>query len=277
MGSGNYDDLEVSGQLHVRGVNIPADSPTHGSSSFLDFSVERAAAYVRPGYAVLRTGGVAGTPNLTGAYNGGGTGNKSILGKYGYDQLPIGQLTGIEYTWHNVLGLGGVFFNPPSAGTVQTPKINLVVDFAPSVPGGDLRILLLLDDSLAAAITAAIGTYSNPGGLNVLTYAWSSAMNACIVNSPPNAVPGGVVPSVSVGANWFENAYSWAALVAANPTAILVDAFPANPALFPNGDGGMPAGAVVPSILMTSGDSGNLAKSGKVITSYKVNGQQVLP
>ena len=118
--------------------------------------------------------------------------------------------------------------------------------------------------------------YSNNGS-NVLTYSWNSSMNVCIVNSPPNPVPGGVAPSVTVGPLWLENSYSFAALVAANPLAFhastpnaeLVDDFP--------GDGGLPAGGIVTSMLLCSGDSANLIKSGKKITAFTVNGSSVLP
>jgi hypothetical protein len=81
---------------------------------------------------------------------------------------------------------------------------------------------------------------------------------------------------VSVGASFLENAYSWAALVAANPLARVIDAFPANPVLSPLGDGGSPAGALVAGIVLVSGDSGNVTKSGKALSSWRVNGTELL-
>jgi hypothetical protein len=150
---------------------------------------------------------------------------------------------------------------------------------------------VVCDGQLALAISTSIGTYSNPplppntmgvGGLNTLTYSWTSAMNVLIVNAPPDPVPGGVPPSVTVGATWPENAYSFAALVAANPAAVLIDAYagqefpPAPPPAFPVGANGLPVGAITPSILLVSGDSGNVTKSGKHILSFFVNGTNVL-
>jgi len=224
-------------------------------------------AAIDGGYAdqslVLRTGSNA---NPAGAFTGGGVGNKSILGVSGFSGLPIGSLTAISYTFTNVTGPGGPFFIPPGGPTVTTPYCNLIVDFDP-LGVGDLRVLSLMDDSLAGAITAAIGTYLNNGS-NVLTYAWTSAMDVLIVLAPPNPVPGGVVPNVSVGPSWPENSYSWAALVAANPTAILIDAF--------TGDGGLPAGAITPAVLLVSGDSANVVKSGKRVTALSVNGSSVI-
>lgn len=82
---------------------------------------------------------------------------------------------------------------------------------------------------------------------------------------------------VTVGPSWPANAYSFSdllatnsnALTASNANAELVDDFPA--------DGGLPSGAIVPSILLVSGDSANLTKSGKKILDFKVNGVSVSP
>lgn len=221
------------------------------------------AAGVDAGYqngdVVLRTGArVSGV----GAFTGGGTGNKSILGILGYDGLPIGSLTALEFTWTNVVGPTGANYIPPGATSPTVPYMNLVVDFNPGGPS-DLRVLSLMDSSLGGAISAAIGTYTNDGFNNV-RHSWTGAMDVMIVSAPPNPVPGGVVPIVTTGPSWTQNAYSWAALVAANPTAILKDAF--------TGDGGLPAGAVTPGILLGSGDSGNVTRSGKRFSSLKVNG-----
>jgi len=74
---------------------------------------------------------------------------------------------------------------------------------------------------------------------------------------------------MSVGPNWQANAYLFSSLVAANPGAVLVDAWP--------NDGGMPSGAVMPSILLVSGDSSNIVRSGKRITTLLVNGTAIFP
>ena len=238
------------------------------SAAVLGLPVNAAGLVVLPDNRInLRTGS---RTNAAGAYNGGGTGNKVFAGLTAFDQLPLGQLTAIEYTWTNQLGPGGPNFLPPTVATTTTPFINLIVDFG----AGDLRVLICLSDQLAPAINAALGTYVNNGS-NLLTYSWNNAKAVCIVGAPPAAVPGGVVPSVTVGPGFLENAYSFAALVAANPLAKLVTAFPANAVLFPTGDGGAPVGAVLPSILVVSGDSGTLVKSGKTLHTLKVNGVSV--
>ena len=277
-GGGGTATVTIPRTVAVDGVTITGDGSTGNplvgvvpfDPALIDFSVNNAAGDLIDARLVLRTGGSA---NPTGAFNGGGTGNKAIVGyPLGLAGIPMGALLSVDYTWTNLLGLGGPFFNPPTAVTVITPYLNFLVDFG----GGNLRVLLACNDQLNPLITAAIGTYSNPGGLNVLTYAWSSAQAVCIVGSPPAAVPGGVVPLVSVGASFLENAYSWAALVAANPLARVIDAVPANPVLSPLGDGGIPVGALVAGIVIASGDSGNVIKSGKALSSWRVNGTELL-
>jgi hypothetical protein len=277
-GGGGTATVTIPRTVAVDGTTITGDGSTGNplavvvpfDPALIDFSVNNAAGDLIDARLVLRTGGSA---NPTGAFNGGGTGNKAIVGyPLGLAGIPMGALLSVDYTWTNLLGLGGPFFNPPTAATVITPYLNFLVDFG----GGNLRVLVACNDQLNPLITAAIGTYSNPGGLNVLTYAWSSAQAVCIVGSPPAAVPGGVVPLVSVGASFLENAYSWAALVAANPLARVIDAFPANPVLSPLGDGGMPVGALVAGIVIASGDSGNVVKSGKALSSWRVNGTELL-
>ncbi len=227
-----------------------------------DFSVSAAA--VDGGYSdgsvVLRTGRAT---NEVGAFTGGGRGNKAILGVFGFHNLPLAQLGSVSYSWTRVTGPSGPFATPADGPSVMTPYCNVVVDFGPPV---GVRILVLLDDSLAGVITGAIGTYSNAA--NTLTYAWTSAQAVLIVGSTPPA-PGGVFPSVSVGALWAENAYDMTALVAANPHAKIVDAY--------TGDGGLPAGARVSGILLCSGDSGSTTEAGYRIATLTINGSGIIP
>jgi len=248
-----------------RNINLDGGGGGGLSASNQTFSVNSAS--VDTGYGndsiVLRTGAAV---NPAGAFTGGGIGNKSIFGVFGFNQLPMGSLSSLDYVWNNIVGPGGPFFIPPGGPSVQTPYVNIIVDFDP-LGAGDIRILVTNDDSLAAPITASIGTYVNNGS-NVLTYGWTNAQNVIIIGSGAGPGPGGVPPSVSVGPGTFDNSYSWAALVAANPAAVLVNAYPA--------DGGLPAGAIMPAILLASGDSANVTRSGKRIQTFNVNGNNVL-
>lgn len=269
----NVPNITLAGMLAEGGANSGTADLRAAAAVAGDFSVN--SAWAVGGYPdksiVLSTGGLTGNPNEVGAFTGGGRGNKAVLGLFGFNGRKLSTLKDLSYTWTLVTGPGGPFYNPPGGPTVNTPYANFLVDFNPSGPS-DIRILVVLDDSLNPAITNSIGTYTNPpppaGGSNVLTYGWSSSQNVLIVNAPPNPVPGGVAPAVSVGANWPENAYSFAALVAANPNAVLVD-------IFPN-DGGMRAGTVLPAIVINSGDSGNLTRGGYRLSNLTINGKNLL-
>ena len=258
-----------------------------GDGEFIRFAVNSAGVDGRytDRSMVLRVGA---SVNPAGAFNGGGLGNKALLGLLGFGGMPIGALVSVAYTWKNLLGPIGVPSEPPS---VVVPYCNLIVDFAPFPGPGDLRVLSILDRQLAAAISASIGSYADVGALH--THSWLSAESApgvngsvCIIGVtnpavPPAVPPGGCPVNVTVGIGQFENTYKWSDLVALNPTAVLVDAFPANPVGFappgPTGDGGMPVGALVPAIEIVSGDSGNLVKSGKQLVALAVNGTPIIP
>jgi hypothetical protein len=252
-----------NGSAWVPGASVPFGSgliPLPVNSAGVD-------VFTATKSVVLRTGSNA---NPAGAYTGGGTGNKAIVGFNGYDGLPIAALARLEVLWRNVVG--------PGPGTVLRPYGNFVVDWSPDPLG--IRIVVMLDDSLAAAISAAIGTYVGipgpyPAG-PLYDYTWDASFppaaggSVLLVAIPGPLGPGGVAPSVSVAGApfWLTNAFSWSALVAANPAAKLVDVFPA--------DGGMPAGAIIPAANIVSGDSGNVIKSGKLLTSVKINGAPVI-
>lgn len=257
---GSVDDV-----LTNIGTNTGSSNWIRPRLNTFDYSVNSAscdAGYVDRSI-VLRTGSVI---NAAGSYNGGGVGNKAIYGYSKYlDGTPLINLTSLEFVWENVVGLGGPNFLPPTIITTLTPYINLNVDF--SGVGTDIRVLIIASDQLNTLITNSIGSYVN-NGLNVLTYSWNATQNVCIVNSPPNSTPGGVLPDVTVGPSFLNNSYKFSDLISANPAAIIKDAY--------TGDGGLPSGAITPGLILCSGDSGNVSKSGKKIKSIKVNNIEIL-
>jgi len=256
---------KMTDQYQQTSINLKGKENGGIGGFYPDFSVNEASAYA--GYdddsIVLRTSARA---NAAGGFTGGGTGNKSIRGFFGLNGASLGSLQSIEYVWENVVGPAGINFLPPEPATTVTPYVNFLVDFDPN-GAGDIRVLVVSTDQLAAAINNSVGTYVNNGS-NVLTYSWDSSQNVLIVLAPPNPVPGGVAPDVSIGASWLENSYKFSDIVAANPDAVLIDSYPA--------DGGLPAGAIVPSMMLISGDSGTVIKSGKKINSFSINGTNLL-
>lgn len=242
---------------------VPTPVVTPGNGSGTDFSVNDAGVDFFQGYFVLHNGARV---NAAGAYTGGGVGNKSLRGVMGLNGLPLSSLTSISFTWQNIVGTGGAYYNPPGPVSSSVPYINVLVDFG----GGNVRFLSIMDSSLGANVTPAVGTYSNPGGLNTLTYSWANTKDVLVVNSPPLPVPGGVLPDAvdAPGTIWQQNAYKFSDLVAANPGAVLIDTFP--------NDGGMPAGAIVPAMMLASGDSNTVIRSGKKFLQFLVNGLSVM-
>lgn len=212
---------------------------------------------------VLRTSDLA--PGA-GAYNGGGDGNKAIATFYGFEDVPLGDLESISYTWENIKGPVGPKFTPGDPVTTTTLYVNVLVDFGGAGAVGDLYNLVLLTDQLNPTIVDSIGSYVKNG--DALTGTWSAAnQNVLIVGvNAPNNAPGGVAPSVSVGPSWLERSFSFAALVAANPNAKLIAVTD-----FVD-DGGFPSGALMAAVNIMSGDSGTKVKSGKRCTAFSVNG-----
>lgn len=247
---------------------LPPPPPPSPPDRIVELPVNTAAVdrHYQDGSAVLRTGSNA---NPAGAFNGGGTGNKAILGVSGFSGLPIALLSSVSLVWESELGPMGPNAIPPEAVTTVTPYLNLIVQFDPAVP--DLRVLVGFTDQLPA-VSPFLGTYLNNGS-NLFTYSWNAATDGVLIVASGLGLQRGVAPAPSGGA-WTDNVYSWAALVAANPAAILIDAFPATTAAppAPGGDGGMPVGATVPAIVIASGDSGTVIKSGKRLVSLAVNG-----
>jgi len=91
----------------VSTVSSSANNAATGRTK-TDFSVNAAAVDTgfSDGSAVMRTGA---RTNPTGAFTGGGIGNKSILGVFGHHQQPLSALTSISYTFRNIVGPGGPF------------------------------------------------------------------------------------------------------------------------------------------------------------------------
>jgi|SRR5271166_217845 len=196
--------------------------------------------------ATLITG--TGVPNA-GSYNGGGVGNKAILGCKGHTGLPLSAIASITWEWELVAE------EPPTF----LPYVNLVV----SVGGGLYKIFSI--DPLQAVILNT-GTLTPLGG-NKFSFTHDTATNFVqVVNaftvapilSPPVPVAAGAGPV------WNNASFRWSDIIASFPTYALADASSL--------DGGLPAATITPALLFNVGDSANRVEHNYRLSNLFFNG-----
>lgn len=194
--------------------------------------------------------------NTAGGFNGGGTGNKSILGINAGVDLLLSLLTSIAFTWRPL-----VPYNP----TPFKPYVNLIVELgAPAPPG--FKILVIDPSALASLNTHT--TINNGDG--TFTTTWNAtANNIQVVNDVPGYPPGVPVPAVNLvpGGSWLNRSYTLASIASAYPLAALrrVSSL----------DGGLPVATVTPPFLIVGGDSGNNRIQAWELSSIAFNGAAV--
>jgi hypothetical protein len=194
-------------------------------------------------------------PSLAGAYNGGGIGNKAILGFLGYDLLPLGALLDISWTWQNMAP------QLPLIGN-RRPYLNVVVDI-----NGDDSVYKIFAIPFGVAPALVNNLVETPLGPNRFRYSWTPSnpvTTTQVVNQllpvPPPVVAGGYP---APGA-WPGTAYSVASIVAAWPNARLREVN--------SGDGGLPNGTVTAAIMLVTGDSGNQLLGAAMLEDITING-----
>jgi len=202
--------------------------------------------------------------NVAGAFNGGGTGNKAILGTGQGFAWSFGALTSIEFTWRDVQQ------SQPGPG----PYLNLLISLSGTTAGP--YVIGVIDPSLPASLHNGT-TVLNVDGSSTTT--WNAATDAMpIVRGllvPPNPPggPGFVPPSYDdsppvpppLPGGWLHYSYTLAAIAAAYPSAIFLDG--------DTGDGGMPKTPnVVRYLAVVLGDSNNQLARTYEISSVKLNG-----
>jgi hypothetical protein len=200
-----------------------------------DFSVNKASVdNAWSAFPVIKTQtGV----NAAGGYNGGGTGNKAILGVDVGDGLLLSAFTGLAYTWRPMV---------PYVATPLLPYINLIVELGAPAPAG--YKILNIDPNAPPALNSQT-TINNGDGTFTTTF--NSATNFIqVVNDVPGYPPGNPVPAVNLAPAgiWTTRSYRISDIVAAYPTATLRKVA--------SGDGGLPIATVTPAMLVIGGDSG---------------------
>ena len=251
---------------------MPIPIPVGGGIfSLLRADVSVNGAYVEAPYSARPILHTQANVNPAGSFNGGGLGNKGLLGFRSGIGLALGLLSTFEYTYRDlfpsnatpptecyanfVILLGGVQV-PPAAGAYRIGVID---------PASPLSL------SNGAVVT-------NGDGSKTVTFDASNATKNCllIVNGlqvpPGNAtglLPPFVAPTHGTGVGlpgtWPSNSYDLAAITGAYPAASLVEASSA--------DGGLPkAPNKTPPILLVSGGSTNTTIRAVQVYDVKLNG-----
>lgn len=219
-----------------------------------DFSVNKASVdNAWSANPVIKT--QTGT-NAAGGFNGGGTGNKTILGINVGDGLALGALNTIEYTWRPLV---------PYVTTPFQPFVNLVCELGAPAPAG--YKILVIDPAAVPALNVCT-TVNNGDG--TFTTTWDASIHFLqVVLDVPGYPPGVPLPAVNLNpvGSWLNRSYDIAAIAAAYPLAALRRAASA--------DGGMPAATITPAFMIVGGDSGNNRIQAWEITEIFFNGVQV--
>jgi hypothetical protein len=189
-------------------------------------------------------------PNLAGGYNGGGVGNKALLGLSGFSGASLAGLK-LRMIWTSVLG------DPAVLAT--HPFFNLILD----INATGVFAVVSISDTLPPASDANLVV--TPLGGGKFQYDFDASINTFQVVTLA-AIPA-AIPVVNNGPAFFQRAYNAAGILAAYPATVLRDASSL--------DGGLPNTTVTTAIMVALGDSGNVAMLTRTINDLEVNGTPV--
>lgn len=187
-------------------------------------------------------------------FNGGGVGNKSILGFRNFDKLKLQLLSTVEWICKDLTSEIPIAPN----GAQGIPYLNLIVDV-----NGDDTLYKIFISSYGLSPAQINNIQSTPLGADRFKYKVDYSTNYfnIVGGLPP------VVPIVSIGPGTFSNAYRMQDVLASYPNARLRN--------INSGDGGLPRAMPTAGVILCSGDSVNVAQGAKLIESMKVNGVSV--
>jgi len=208
------------------------------------------------------------TVNLLGGFNGGGLGNKGIVGHWLPAPVPLGAVASVELTYERL--------SPEIVGPVSLPYLNMVVEFDPVNFPGVLSIFSFGDE----ANVLNQGSYSTPApGQRKIT--WTPGANFIQVvvdkgtfpgNAPPTPTAGPLTIPTSQGplppaATWNSRDYSIANLLIAYPLAQIVNGA--------SGDGGLPKLTPTAGVMAMIGDSSSKLQNAIRVIAWKFNGADI--
>lgn len=222
------------------------------------------------------------TLNSAGAFTGGGTGNKAILGFKGHSGLLVSAIASLQWEWEAIAPTettGTPFF-------FVYPYVNLILklDATPNY-----KLISIDPNENARQPTLNQGVLTNLGG-SIFRFTHSAATNNMqVINAFSAQVAAGIVPAMPIvsaaspspgvpvpwavytgagAASWNNYAFTWAALLATYPNAELIDVY--------TGDGGLPGpsgtNTPTPSTLLCVGDSSFRRQRNILLRSMLING-----
>jgi hypothetical protein len=207
-----------------------------------------------------------------GAFNGGGNGNKAVLGHWLDSPLLLGSLDSVVLDYEHL--------TPEISSGQRLPTFVFLVEFEPiSSPG--VYSLLTCGDETNVALN--IGTYSTPNP-GVRRISWTQGANYIQVVGDKGVGGAGFPPPVSGGPNpiptaqgvspgiigpppptsWTIRDYAVADLVIAHPNAVILNAS--------SGDGGLPKNTTTAGVMIAVGDSGTITQNAIRILAWSLNG-----
>lgn len=215
--------------------------------------------------------------HTAGAYAGGGTGNKAILGSRVAAPVLLSALVSIEFTVE--------FLTPEQLPLAvnTTPYMNLVVELDPAGAPGVYTIFVFGD----VLNPLNQGTYSvpgpdqhkcvwTPGGGNDVLVVNMRGMSTFLAIAPFTCTANLVLPSqgpapvigVTLANTWQSRAYSIAGIVAVYPAARIVNAY--------SGDGGLPKSPnITAGLLLIAGSSANTLQNAVRVLDWRLNGASI--
>lgn len=203
--------------------------------------------------------------NNAGAFNGGGIGNKGILGHFLTAPLLLSALARVQLDYELLAPENGT-------GPLRVPYLNAIVEFDPAGAPGVYSVLVFGDPNSPPALN--LGVFSSLGGDKYRTV-WTAAnyvsvvvFKGTLINSlAPGIPPATIPPDATVGAAWPNNSYSIPTLLAQYPNARIVNAS--------SGDGGLPKNTITAGLLAILGDSGTVIQNAVRINAWLLNGSNI--
>jgi hypothetical protein len=206
--------------------------------------------------------------NAAGGFNGGGTGNKAMLGVQGLHHMPLAALVSLAFQWKE---LEAELPNPLALRVYA----NVLIEPDPVGFPGVFKVLVF-SDALVPIVTMDTTSIGAGSWLETWPTAAGPARVQCVNPAqppgPPVSVwtsPGPGVPYAVATANiWQAQSFDLADVLAAYPNARLADCA--------SGDGGLPKSpSTTPALLLIVGDSNNHALVSRLVQAIEVNGGAV--